>query len=157
MKKISHERALQLAAMHMATDISQDEQMWVAAHLAECPACATRVQQREAMLNEMRSVSIAATSALVRTTKVKVRARAMEMHQRQSRRLSVWVALFVALLWYGVSTPFLFEAGTDLAHWTNMPDSLTQVTMFGFWITPALVGLAVVFGMRQQQRTQVLN
>lgn len=156
MKKISHERALQLAAMHMATDISHDEQSWVAAHLSECAACSTRVQQRQAMLNEMRSVSIAATSALVRTTKVKVRARAIEMNQRQSRRVSVWVALMVALLWYGVSTPFLLEAGTDLAHWTSMPDSLTQVTMFGFWVTPALVGLAMIFGMRQQ-RTQALN
>lgn len=156
MKKISHERALQLAAMYMATDVSNDEQQWLAAHLADCTACSTRVQQRQAMLNEMRSVSIAATSALVRTTKVKVRARAIEMNQRQSRRMSVWVAMIVALLWYGLSTPFLYEAGTYLAHWTNLPDSLTQVTMFGFWVTPALVGLAVVFGMRQQ-RTQVLN
>jgi hypothetical protein len=157
MKRISHERALQLAAMDLSSDISHDEQVWLEQHMKECRPCAAQVALRREMLDEMRAVSVAATAALVRTTRVKVRARAIEMQQRQSRRLSVWLAITVALMWYALSTPYVFQASDQFVHWTHLPELLAYFMAAGAWFTPALVGIIVAFSQVREQRAGALG
>jgi predicted anti-sigma-YlaC factor YlaD len=84
-------------------DPSSEQLKWLQAHLAECSACRDYADATGRVVRALRFEPLAADSALVQTTRMRVRERALEL-QRQHERLWVICVCCVAVTLVTAST-----------------------------------------------------
>lgn len=111
-------------------------------HLGECSDCAQQMESIQTSLAEVQAVSasIAASSLLVRSTQLRVRARARELQKQQELMQPLWIAAMLAFLWAGGSMPFLWQGFQWLGHNNNLPD---MIWVSGFLIMSLMPAAAV--------------
>lgn len=130
-----------------------DEENLLQSHLAACAACALQMEAIQTSLREVQavSVSIAASSALVRSTQLRVRARARELKKQDEFMQPLWIAAVLAFLWAGGSMPFLWQGFQWLGHSNNLPG---MVWVSGFVVMSLMPAAAVgtIALARNQQR-----
>jgi hypothetical protein len=105
---------------------SAEQEALLESHLAECVDCAHQMEAIQVSVSEVQAVSasIAASSTLVRSTQLRVRARARELKKQEELMQPLWLAAVLAFLWAGGSMPFLWEGFAWLGRNHNLPDML---------------------------------
>ena len=111
-------------------------------HLAECAGCARHMEGIQTSLREVQAVSasIAAGATLVRSTQLRVRARARELQKQEEFMQPLWIAAVFAFLWAGGSMPFLYQGFQWLGHSSNLPG---MVWVSGFLVMSLMPAAAV--------------
>ncbi len=128
---------LQSRAERWARTAEQEELLQ--AHVAECRECAHQKLAIEASLLEVQAVSasIAASASLVRSTQLRVRARAQELKKQKEFMLPLWIAAMLAFLWAGAAMPFLWQGFRWLGQNSNLPDAMWISGFVIMCLTPA--------------------
>src|SRR4029077_14578976 len=100
MTRSAHERAQELITL--GESLGDAHETWLQAHLEECADCRDYAEAAGRVVRALRSRPLAAGSALVRSTQMRVRSRALELERRQERQ---WV-ICVCCVAVAVSTSF---------------------------------------------------
>ena len=130
-----------------------EQESLLQSHLTECVSCALQMQAIQTSLAEVQAVSasIAAGSQLVRSTQLRVRARAREMKQQQEQMRPLWIAATLAFLWAGASMPFLWQGFQWLGHNNNLPDMMWVSGFLIMSLMPAAAVGTIALARNQQK------
>jgi len=133
----THERAQELIAL--GETLLAAQQTWLRTHLQECADCRDYAEAAGRVVRALRSQPLAADSALVRATQMRVRSRALEL-QRQQERLWVVCVCCVAVT---VSTAFTTAAMWGGFAWmgqqTHLSALVWQIGLAALSWMPAIV------------------
>lgn len=124
-------------------------------HVAACGDCAQQMEAIAASLREVQAVSasIAASSSLVRSTQLRVRARARELKKQNEFMLPFWVAAMLAFLWAGAVMPFLWQGFRWLGQNSNLPDAMWVSGFVLACLMPAAAVGTIALARSQQAQT----
>jgi len=150
-----HERAIELSAKALVTDLSDSEQIWLNKHVAGCPGCAAEIDARTVMLHGMKTMPILADESLVLNTQLRVRERCVQMRLKETRLAPVWISCALASAWMLFSTPYLWQTFDSIGHWLKIPDLLWQMGFLTTWFMPAVSGAVVAFWLRPKLISRV--
>jgi anti-sigma factor RsiW len=154
-----HRKAEDLIAAARVEGISPSDRDWLDTHLEECPRCARRAESVEKTLAALGSNLFLPGPALVEATRGRVRARAMELREQQSRRRGLWTACVLSWLLGAISAPPLWFAFKWLGERFSLPEPLWVVALAVYWIVPAAAGAAALAwrGSRNSQAENVIG
>ena len=146
-----HEIANALTSKFMVEGLAEHEQRWLDRHFESCEVCAAAARSTQEDLRGMRTAAVSASSDLVRSTQLRVGARAAQLKRQEDRMRPVWIAISVAFCWMVFTSPVLWEGFQWLGERVNLP-SLVWQTGFGLaLLMPAAAICAIAM------RTQLLN
>lgn len=140
---VHHEvREIMLQSRSERMHRTAEQEALLESHLPGCADCAQQMEMIQTSLREVQAVSasIAASSTLVRSTQLRVRARAREMRKQQEFMQPLWIAAMLAFLWAGASMPFLWEGFQWLGKNNNLPE---MMWVSGFIIMSLMPAAAV--------------
>lgn len=141
----AHEQARELIALG-AKEVPEAQQSWLQAHLAECAECGDYAAAAESVVRALRSVPLAAGAQLVRTTQMRVRARAQQLQQRQERLIFVASSCALVAISAALTTPLIWRGFEYLGRWTQLPSLVWQVGFVLFWIAPTVAASLLFLG-----------
>ncbi len=144
MTRSIHERAQELIALAGAEDLPEGQQTWLRAHLQECVACCDYEEAAGRVVRALRSQPLAADSALVRATQMRVRTRSLELRQQRERTWLVCASCLFVGLSAAITTPLLWRTFEWMGAWAGVSSSVWQLGFAFFWIVPALVVSALL-------------
>jgi anti-sigma factor RsiW len=154
MKGEHHEQAKQLLDASAVEGISGADQTWLDAHLESCPGCAAYGESVRRALSALRSLSVALDPAVVEATRLRVRQRAHELREHQSRMRALWMACGLSWAMGVVSAPLLWWG----LEWVGERIAVSWpvwFTVFAFsWIVPAVVVAAALAWRRAMRAAQ---
>jgi hypothetical protein len=141
MKRNAHDEARELIAVAGANDkdLSGAQQTWLRAHLQQCVACGDYAEGAGRVVRALRSQPLAADSALVQATQMRVRSRALELQRQQERlwvicvccgAVTVGTAFTIAVLWRGFAW---------VGQQARLPDPVWQIGLLVLGLMPAIV------------------
>jgi hypothetical protein len=147
-----HTRAQQLIALAGAGPttsakeeaLADAEQTWLRVHLQECASCRDYREAARHAVRALRSQPLAAGSALVRTTQLRVRSRALELSQQRERLWLVSLACLLVGLSAAITTPLFWRACEWMGEWAGVSSWVWQAGFAFSWIAPALVVSALL-------------
>ncbi|MFZ0960177.1 MAG: zf-HC2 domain-containing protein [Terriglobia bacterium] len=139
-----HERACRLIDAWHVEGISAAEREWLDAHLAECPACQSRVMANERALQALRSNTLIVDPALVSTTQARVRLRARELRENQARLRALWISCGLSWLLGAATAPLLWEAMAWLGRRFEISQAIWIPVFVMCWLAPATVVGALI-------------
>jgi len=128
-----HERARQLIAISGVNDASDGEQAWLRGHLQECTGCREYQEEAGHAIRALRSMPLAADGSLVRTTQIRVQARARELRRERER---MWV---VSICCTAVTTAVLWHGFAWIGEQARIPSTAWQIALVEFCLVPTLV------------------
>lgn len=141
-----HERARELALASRIEGIGERDRLWLEKHFEECGECSSFSMALENAVSAARIPAVAASSALVRATRSRVRARAAELQAHEARMRPLWIAVAMVCAWATLTTPLVWAAFA----WLGAALQLTRLewrSMFVFaWMAPALAASLVLLG-----------
>ncbi len=144
MTRNEHESAQELIALTGSDSLANEQQSWLRVHLQACAPCREYEEAAGRVVRALRSQPLAADSALVRATQMRVRSRALELrHQRERMWLVCLSCLFVGLS-AAVTTPLFWRAFEWIGAWAGVSHWVWQAGYAFFWIVPALVVSALL-------------
>jgi len=132
----AHEEARNLIAL--GDSVSQAEYAGIRAHLDVCADCRQYAETAQQVARSMRAIPIAADRTLVRTTQMRVRARAEQLRQRRERLLLVTFSCALVAISSALSTAVVWKGFEWLGRWTQLPSPAWQAGFVLFWIAPTL-------------------
>ena len=139
MTRDTHDEARQLIALAGAEDLSDAQQTWLRAHLQECVSCRNYEEAAGRVVRALRSQPLAADSALVRATQMRVRSRALELREQRDRIWLVCMSCVCVGLSAAITTPLLWRVFQWMGTWADVSSLVWQAGFAFFWIVPALV------------------
>ena len=145
-----HQRAERLIVATRVEGVSPSDQEWLNRHLERCARCASRADSTEQALRSLRSVSVHVGPGLIRGTRLRVYARALELRERRTQMTMLWVSCALSWLLGALSAPFVWRAFAWLGERFRMPAIAWQLGFTLWWALPA-VAVAVVLVMRRTQ------
>ena len=143
-----HQRAEHLLAVARVEGISAAEREWLDGHLESCVRCAEHAAALERAVTSLRSVSIPLEPALVRATQFRVRRRARELHEQESRMQGLWISCALSWVLGALSAPLLWWGFQWIGRHTALPDVAWQTAFVLWWVMPAAATAAVLAGLR---------
>jgi anti-sigma factor RsiW len=138
-----HERAIELITRRGVENIATPEASWLESHLATCTGCAEYAALADDTGRLLRSVAVTASPALVSTTQARLRARALEMRERESRMFLIGVSFCLGVLSSTASAWLWWRFGGWVAQLLGLPESIVGPGVLVFWLLPA-IAIAVV-------------
>ncbi|HKH99044.1 MAG TPA: anti-sigma factor [Candidatus Sulfotelmatobacter sp.] len=142
MTRNPHDEARELIALAGAGDNDKDlsgaQQAWLRAHLEECATCRDYAEAAGRAVRALRSQPLAADSALVRATQMRVRIRAGELRQRRERLVLVAMSCGLVAISSALTTPLIWKGFEWMGRWSQMPSPVWQVGFVLFWIAPTI-------------------
>jgi hypothetical protein len=138
----AHERARQLIALAGPEAVSADRlssNAWLAAHLQGCASCRAFAANSVDAIHALRAIPIAAGRALVSTTQLRVRHRALELQRQRERLWLVAVCCVAVALSALVSTFVLWRGFEWIAARAHLASSVWQVAFLVFCVMPTLI------------------
>jgi anti-sigma factor RsiW len=152
-----HKRAENLIAASRVEGISNSDRGWLNSHLEGCAACAQRADSLEKSIAVLRSIPVTLDPAVVEATRRRVRARAVELREQQSRRHGLWMACVLSWFCGAVTAPPLWFAFKWMGQHFDLPQSLWVMALAIYWIVPAAAGAAALAwrGSRNSQSEDI--
>jgi predicted anti-sigma-YlaC factor YlaD len=150
MTRSIHDRARELIVLAGARDrdndnvLAREQHSWLLAHLRECAACRDYEEAAGRAVRAVRSQPLAADSALVRATQMRVRARALELRQQQERMWLVRLSCLFVGVSAAITTPLFWRGFEWMGAWAGVSSWVWQAGFSFFWIAPALVASALL-------------
>jgi predicted anti-sigma-YlaC factor YlaD len=146
MTRNAHDEARELIALAGATDKGKDkdladaqEQTWLRAHLQECAACRDYAEAVGRAIRALRSQPLAADSALVRVTQMRVRSRALELQRQQERLWVICVCCVAVTLGTAFTTAVLWRGFAWIGQQAGLPGPVWQGGLVALGFMPAIV------------------
>lgn len=152
MNSENHQRACHLIDALHVEGIAAAEREWLEVHLAECPACQARAHANEAALQALRSNRVSVRPSLVSITQARVRLRARELRENQSRMRALWISSALSWLLGVVSAPFVWRAFQWIGLHAGLPKLIWGTAFALWWLLPA--GAAAVLIAWNHRRTE---
>lgn len=149
-----HQRAEHLLAASKVEGTSPAEQEWLEAHLESCVPCAEYTAALERAVASLRSVSIALDPALVRATQLRVRSRAQELREQESRMRGLWISCAFSWALGVLSAPLLWWGFRWVGRHMALPDLAWQTAFVLWWVMPAAAATAVLAGLRARASSE---
>jgi predicted anti-sigma-YlaC factor YlaD len=137
MTRDAHDEARELTAL--GEGLSDAQQVWLRAHLAECEACRHYAEAVNGMVRTLHSVPFAADSRLVRATQMRVRFHASRLRQTRERMWLVGMACLGVGLSATLTVPLLWRLFAWMGEWAGVSTVVWQAGFMFFFIAPALV------------------
>ncbi|MGA2859499.1 MAG: zf-HC2 domain-containing protein [Candidatus Sulfotelmatobacter sp.] len=141
MTRDAHDEARELIAVAGANDkdLSGAQQTWLRAHLQECVACRDYAEGAGRMVRALRSQPLAADSALVRATQMRVRSRVLELQRQQERLWVICVCCFAVTLGTAFTTAVLWRGFAWVGQQARLPSPVWQIGLVVLGLMPAIV------------------
>jgi predicted anti-sigma-YlaC factor YlaD len=141
MTQSTHEQAQELIALAGANDkdLSSGQQTWLRAHLEACAPCRNYAEAAGRVVRALRSQPMAADFALVRTTQMRVRSRALELRRQHERRWVICVCCVAVTLVTASTTAVLWRGFAWLGQQERLPGPVWQVGLLALGLMPAIV------------------
>jgi hypothetical protein len=150
MSKDVHQRAERLIVANGVEGLSASDQAWLDQHLESCARCAKRADSTEQALRSLRSVSVRVGPGLIRATRLRVHARALELHERRTQMTMLWVSCALSWILGALSAPSIWRAFAWLGERARIPAFAWQLGFALWWALPA-AAVTVVLVMRRTQ------
>jgi anti-sigma factor RsiW len=154
MKGEHHERAKQLMDVSAVEGISGADQTWLDTHLESCPGCAAYEESVRRTISTLRAVSVALDPTVVEATRLRVRLRAHELREQQSRMRVLWTVCGLSWAMGVASAPLLWWGLEWIGERFAMPWPVWLVAFAFSWIVPAVVVAAVLVWRRAMRAAQ---
>ena len=151
----THERAWGLIDALLVEGIATSESEWLEAHLANCPGCQVKARANERALQVLRSNGLAVRPTLVSMTQARVRLRARELHENQSRMRALWISSALSWVLGVASAPFVWRAFQWIGLHAGLPKPIWGTAFALWWLLPA--GAVAVLIAWNQRRTANQN
>lgn len=145
-----HKKAERLMAASRVEGISETDRAWLNTHLAECTRCSARAEGLEKTLAALRSMPVTLSPSVVEAARRRVRARALELQEQQSRRRGLWTACALSWLFGVISAPPLWYAFRWLGQRFDLPQALWVMGLAIYWVVPAAIGAAALAWQRSR-------
>jgi predicted anti-sigma-YlaC factor YlaD len=141
MTQSTHDQARELIALAGANDkdLSTAEQRWLRAHLEECAACRDYANAAGRVVRALHSQPLAADFALVRTTQMRVRSRAMGLRRQQERLWVISVCCVAVTVVTASTTAVLWRGFAWMGQQARLPGPVWQVGLLALGLMPAIV------------------
>jgi len=149
-----HARAGHLIDAVQVEGISAADREWLDNHLEGCARCGARARATERALQSLRSAAFHIDPAVVRATQLRVRLRAQQLREQQSRMRALWVSCALSWVLGVVSAPLLWRGFEWLGRSVALPDSVWQIAFFLWWPVPAVVAGGVLAWWRVRASTE---
>ncbi len=134
-----HERALDLIMRRGVEGIDNSQTAWLESHLSVCTDCSEYAALEHSTSRLLRSVAVTASPALVTATQSRLRARALEMRERDSRMFLIGVSFCLGVLSSTASAWVWWRFGGWAAQLLGLPESIVGPGVLLFWLLPAIV------------------
>ena len=82
-----HQRARELSMTGRIEDIAGEDRHWLESHLADCTQCSGFAASLDNAIAAVRLPAVMADAALVRSTQIRVRGRALQIHANRAADL----------------------------------------------------------------------
>jgi predicted anti-sigma-YlaC factor YlaD len=141
MTQSTHEQARELIALAGANDqdLSSAQQTWLRAHLEDCADCRNYADAAGRVVRGLHSQPVAADFALVRTTQLRVRSRALELRRQQERLWVICICCVAVTLVTASTTAALWGGFAWMGQRARLPDPVWQFGLLALGLMPALV------------------
>jgi len=143
-----HKSAERLLAALKVEGISPTERGWLDGHLESCARCAEHAAALGRAVASLRSVAIPLEPALVQTTQFRVRRRARELREQESRMHGLWFSCALSWALGVLSAPLLWWGFQWVGRHMALPDVAWQTAFALWWAMPAAATAAVLAGLR---------
>jgi len=138
-----HERALDLIMRRGTEEIGAPDSAWLNSHLSLCPECEAFAADFDGTGRLLQAVAVTASPSLVAATQMRVRARALQMQERQARTVLIAISFCIGAMSSTVTAWLWWEVGGWVARKLALPASIVEPGVFVAWMFTALV-IAVV-------------
>lgn len=134
-----HERALDLITREGVEGVTDSEGKWLDLHLAECPNCSSYATSLHSASQAIRSTTVMASRSLVTATQTRLRARALELRERDSRVFLIGLSFCLGMLSSTASAWLWWRFGTWAVQLLGLPESIVAPGVVLFWLLPSIV------------------
>jgi predicted anti-sigma-YlaC factor YlaD len=141
MTRSIHEKARELIALAGGNDkdLSPAEQSWLRVHLEECAVCREYSEAAGRVVRALHSEPVAADFALVRTTQMRVRSRALELRRQQERLWVSCVCCLAVTLVTASTTAVLWRGFAWMGQQARLSGPVWQFGLLALGLMPAIV------------------
>jgi predicted anti-sigma-YlaC factor YlaD len=134
-----HQQTQEWIALTGADGLSEAQHSQLQAHLRECDLCREYADATSQVVRSLRSVPMAATPWLVRTTQARVRQHAQLLRKQRERLWMVGVACAGIGFSASVTIPIMWKVFSWLGNWAGVSGLVWQTGFTAFLIAPALL------------------
>ena len=159
MTNSDHDRARELVLARDVEGISSGEAVWLVTHLESCAECSGFAEGLALAECAMRSIPVTAPVSLVSATQTRVRQRAAELRDHQTRTFLIGISFCLGLLWSAGSAFVGLKLSSWLADKIHVAPWLIATGFVVFWLTPAVaiaIGLLAHHPLSRSARTDWL-
>jgi hypothetical protein len=149
MNKDPHAEAREWTHRKRAEGLSREQERLLAAHLAECEACAQEEAGLGAALSALRSMHIGLPPNLASRAQMRVRLRAEELREHGPASRLIWAVAAVSWVFGLATAPFVWRTFQWLGQETGAPRLLLQFGFVLWWGMPALLAAGVILWERE--------
>ena len=139
-----HQRANELLARRRVEPISREDDLWLAAHLAECESCSAEDARMADALSALRSMHISVPRNLASRTQLRVRMRAQELREHGPANRLIWAVAIMSWVFGLATAPFVWRGFEWVGGELHLPKLVWAAGVVLWWIIPALVASAIV-------------
>jgi predicted anti-sigma-YlaC factor YlaD len=137
MTRSTHERAQELIAL--GEPLLDAQQTWLRDHLQECADCGDYAEAAGRVVRALRSQPLAADSALVRATQMRVRQRVLELRRQQERLWVVCVCCAAVTLSTAFTTAVLWDGFAWMGQQARLSPPVWRIGLAALGWMPAIV------------------
>jgi len=137
MTRNSHEEARELIVL--GKGLADAQQSWLRDHLQECGACRDYAEAAGRVVRALRSQPVAADSALVQATQMRVRSRALELRQQQERFWVICVCCAAVTLGTAFTTVLLWRGFAWMGQQARLSGPVWPIGLVVLSLMPAIV------------------
>ena len=144
-----HQRASQLLAERRIEPLSREDQLWLAAHLAECDSCAAADARTSEALSALRTMQINIPRNLASRTQLRVRLRAEELREHGPAGRLIWAVAAMSWILGLATAPLVWRGFEWIGTHTGAPKLVLQFGFVLWWGLPALLAAGIVLWKRE--------
>ncbi|MFB3922878.1 MAG: hypothetical protein ACE145_14230 [Terriglobia bacterium] len=148
MNREHHERALQLVDARAVEGLSAADQEWLESHLDACAGCSAYAESVGRTLESLRWMPVELDPAVVAAARARVRLRARELREQESRMQGLWIACVLSWVMGVLSAPLVWWGFQWIGRHMALPDLAWQTAFVLWWVMPAAAAAAVLAGLR---------
>ena len=134
-----HDRAVDLVMRRDIEGMADPDARWLEIHLQECEECAGFDRALSGAAHAMRAVTVMASTALVESTRARVRVRAQQLREQRARSVLIAVSFCLGVVTSTLTAWVWWEFGGWVADRLGWPSGIVEPGVLLFWLLPAIV------------------
>jgi len=139
-----HDRALDLIMRRGVEEIAAADTAWLESHLITCSTCARYADDFDNTGRLLQAVAVTASPRLVASTQQRLRVRAMEMREQQTRMVLIAISFCIGAMSSAASAWLWWKFSGWAVERLSLPASLVGPGVFLFLLLPAVAIAALM-------------